>query len=121
MLVLKYFGQKKKYFINYSILQDGKPIAEINVEGDDGAVSKQPAIQLGTPHMATIMILDDDHGGRNYSFFVVFTTVSREPVVCLRMRVKWKVKASFVSVCSATFFTLLITKKTSKKCNCIVL
>merc|ERR1719397_273481 len=23
----------------------------------------QPSIQLGTPHMATIMILDDDHGG----------------------------------------------------------
>ena len=22
-----------------------------------------PSLQLGTPHMATIMILDDDHGG----------------------------------------------------------
>ena len=121
MLVPKCFGQKKNYFINYSILQDGKPIAEINVEGDNGAVTKQPAIQLGTPHMATIMILDDDHGGRNYSFFVVFTTVSREPVVCLRMRVKWKVKASFVSVCSATFFYVTDHKKNIKKCNCIVL
>ena len=27
----------------------------------DGAMV--PALQLGTPHMATIMILDDDHGG----------------------------------------------------------
>jgi len=31
----------------------------MNVEGE-GMV---PSIQLGTPHMATIMILDDDHGG----------------------------------------------------------
>ena len=27
----------------------------------DGAMV--PSIQLGTPHVATIMILDDDHGG----------------------------------------------------------
>ena len=33
-------------------------IADINVDG-----KMVPSIQLGTPHMATIMILDDDHGG----------------------------------------------------------
>ena len=33
-------------------------ISDINVEG-----KMVPSIQLGTPHMATIMILDDDHGG----------------------------------------------------------
>jgi len=59
------FEDDEHFYIRISNLRrkDGKPIAEINVEGDDGAVSKQPAIQLGTPHMATIMILDDDHGG----------------------------------------------------------
>merc|ERR1712045_591011 len=36
---------------------------EMDVEDKDGNVTKQPSIQLGTPHMATIMILDDDHGG----------------------------------------------------------
>merc|ERR1712002_304634 len=39
------------------------PISSIEVTGDDGKNSMQPSIQLGTPHMATIMILDDDHGG----------------------------------------------------------
>ena len=38
--------------------KDGMGIADINVEG-----KMVPSIQLGTPHMATIMILDDDHGG----------------------------------------------------------
>merc|ERR1712106_604787 len=33
------------------------------VEGDDGKKTMQPNCQLGTPHMATIMILDDDHSG----------------------------------------------------------
>jgi solute carrier family 8 (sodium/calcium exchanger) len=35
----------------------------MDVEDNAGKVTKQPSIQLGTPHMATIMILDDDHGG----------------------------------------------------------
>ena len=38
--------------------KDGMGIADINVDG-----KMVPSIQLGTPHMATIMILDDDHGG----------------------------------------------------------
>jgi len=59
------FEDDEHFYIRISNLRrkDGKPIAEINVEGDDGSVTKQPSIQLGTPHMATIMILDDDHGG----------------------------------------------------------
>lgn len=43
--------------------KDGKPITEIEVEGDDGVRKMTPSLQLGTPHLATIMILDDDHGG----------------------------------------------------------
>merc|ERR1719427_2289806 len=42
---------------------DGKPFVEIEVEGEDGKKSMQANCQLGTPHMATIMILDDDHSG----------------------------------------------------------
>jgi len=38
--------------------KDGMGIADINVDG-----KMVPSMQLGTPHMATIMILDDDHGG----------------------------------------------------------
>ena len=38
--------------------KDGMSISDISVEG-----KMVPSIQLGTPHMATIMILDDDHGG----------------------------------------------------------
>merc|ERR1712066_1046045 len=34
-----------------------------SVTGEDGVAKMQPSIQLGTPPMATIMILDDDHGG----------------------------------------------------------
>jgi hypothetical protein len=33
------------------------------VKDDLGKKSLQPSTQLGTPYMATIMILDDDHGG----------------------------------------------------------
>merc|ERR1712112_68247 len=43
--------------------KDGKAFSEISVTGEDGIAKMQPSIQLGTPHMATIMILDDDHGG----------------------------------------------------------
>merc|ERR1712241_148465 len=42
---------------------DGKAFKEIEVVDDNGSRSMQAATQLGTPHMATIMILDDDHGG----------------------------------------------------------
>jgi solute carrier family 8 (sodium/calcium exchanger) len=38
--------------------KDGIEISNIEVDGN-----LVPSIQLGTPHMATIMILDDDHGG----------------------------------------------------------
>merc|ERR1712165_284540 len=38
--------------------KDGIEIPQMNVEGQ-----MVPSIQLGTPHVATIMILDDDHGG----------------------------------------------------------
>ena len=39
--------------------KDGMNIADMR----DGEGKMVPSIQLGTPHMATIMILDDDHGG----------------------------------------------------------
>merc|ERR1712088_411162 len=35
----------------------------MGVTADDGSRSMQACTQLGTPHMATIMILDDDHSG----------------------------------------------------------
>merc|ERR1719367_2253741 len=38
--------------------KDGIAIPEMNVEGE-----MVPSLQLGIPHMSTIMILDDDHGG----------------------------------------------------------
>jgi len=59
------FEEDEHFYIRISNLRrkDGREIKEIDVEGDDGKVTKQPSCQLGTPHMATIMILDDDHGG----------------------------------------------------------
>jgi len=59
------FEDDEHFYIRISNLRrkDNMPISEIMVEGDGGSSSKQPSIQLGTPHMATIMILDDDHGG----------------------------------------------------------
>jgi len=38
--------------------KDGIEIPQMEVDG-----AMVPSLQLGTPHMATIMILDDDHGG----------------------------------------------------------
>merc|ERR1712209_353685 len=38
--------------------KDGIETPQMEVEGQ-----MVPSIQLGTPHVATIMILDDDHGG----------------------------------------------------------
>merc|ERR1719228_2551294 len=59
------FEEDEHFYIRISNLRrkDGGNIKEMDVEDKDGNVSKQPSIQLGTPHMATIMILDDDHGG----------------------------------------------------------
>jgi len=60
------FEDDEHFYIRISNLRrkDGMPFAEIDVEdAETGNVSRQPNIQLGTPHMATIMILDDDHGG----------------------------------------------------------
>jgi len=59
------FEEDEHFYIRISNLRrkDGMPFPDIDVEGDNGKTSRQPAFQLGTPHMATIMILDDDHGG----------------------------------------------------------
>merc|ERR1719289_853744 len=59
------FEDDEHFYIRISNLRrkDGMPISSMEVTGDDGKNSMQPSIQLGTPHMATIMILDDDHGG----------------------------------------------------------
>merc|ERR1719322_2348059 len=55
------FEEDEHFYIRISNprRKDGIEIGNINVEGE-GMV---PMLQLGTPHMATIMILDDDHGG----------------------------------------------------------
>merc|ERR1719430_2991428 len=59
------FEDDEHFYIRISNLRrtDVMPIASMEVTDDDGKKSMQPAVQLGTPHMATIMILDDDHGG----------------------------------------------------------
>merc|ERR1712102_126943 len=59
------FEEDEHFYIRISNLRrkDGKPFKEIEVEGEAGRRSMQASCQLGTPHMATIMILDDDHGG----------------------------------------------------------
>merc|ERR1712147_471825 len=59
------FEEDEHFYIRISNLRrkDGKAFSEISVTGEDGKKSMQAATQMGTPHMATIMILDDDHGG----------------------------------------------------------
>merc|ERR1719232_1681399 len=59
------FEEDEHFYIRISNLRrkDGKSFKEIEVVDDNGSRSIQAATQLGTPHMATIMILDDDHGG----------------------------------------------------------
>merc|ERR1719175_407844 len=59
------FEEDEHFYIRISNLRrkDGKAFKEIEVTADAGSRSMQAATQLGTPHMATIMILDDDHGG----------------------------------------------------------
>jgi len=59
------FEEDEHFYIRISNLRrkDGIAFGQVAVEADDGSKSMQPSCQLGTPHMATIMILDDDHGG----------------------------------------------------------
>merc|ERR1712142_1324802 len=59
------FEEDEHFYIRISNLRrkDGKAFKEIEVEGEDGRKSMQPCCQMGTPHMATIMILDDDLSG----------------------------------------------------------
>merc|ERR1719430_454099 len=59
------FEEDEHFYIRISNLRrkDGKPFKEIEVTDDNGKRSMQASTQMGTPHMATIMILDDDHGG----------------------------------------------------------
>lgn len=59
------FEEDEHFYIRISNLRqkNGKAFPEISVVGDNGVATMQPNFQLGTPHMATIMILDDDHGG----------------------------------------------------------
>jgi len=54
------FEEDEHFYIRISNprRKDGIEIPQMNVEGE-----MVPSLQLGTPHMATIMILDDDHGG----------------------------------------------------------
>jgi len=54
------FEEDEHFYIRISNprRKDGIAIPEMNVDG-----TMVPSLQLGTPHMATIMILDDDHGG----------------------------------------------------------
>merc|ERR1719175_425405 len=51
------FEEDEHFYIRISNLRrkDGGNIKEMDVEDKDGNVSKQPSIQLGSPHMATIM------------------------------------------------------------------
>merc|ERR1712102_276034 len=59
------FEEDEHFYIRISNLRrkDGRAFKEVEVTADDGSRSQQASCQLGTPHMATIMILDDDHGG----------------------------------------------------------
>merc|ERR1712128_352233 len=59
------FEEDEHFYIRVSNLRrkDGKPFKEIEVEGEDGKKTMQACTQMGTPHTATIMILDDDHSG----------------------------------------------------------
>merc|ERR1719410_3109099 len=59
------FEEDEHFYIRISNLRrkDGKAFSEISVEDENGKKTMQANCQLGTPHMATIMILDDDHGG----------------------------------------------------------
>jgi len=59
------FEDDEHFYIRISNLRrkDGMKINDMEVVDETGKRTQAPSIQLGTPHMATIMILDDDHGG----------------------------------------------------------
>ncbi len=60
------FEEDEHFYCRLSNLRrkDGIDISDMEVVDDKtGERSMQPSIQLGTPHLATIMVLDDDHGG----------------------------------------------------------
>merc|ERR1711962_1381448 len=59
------FEEDEHFYIRISNLRrkDGKDFKQISVTDEEGVSKMQPNCQLGTPHMATIMILGDDHGG----------------------------------------------------------
>jgi solute carrier family 8 (sodium/calcium exchanger) len=59
------FEEDEHFYIRISNLRrkDGKAFPEVSAVDGNGVMKVQPNTQLGTPHMATIMILDDDHGG----------------------------------------------------------
>merc|ERR1719516_576569 len=59
------FEEDEHFYIRISNLRrkDGIPFNQIDAENEDGTFTKQNSIQLGTAHVATIMILDDGHGG----------------------------------------------------------
>merc|ERR1719216_523558 len=56
------FEEDEHFYIRISNLRrkDGKPIAEMQGKTEAGEMGMVPSIQLGTPALATIMILDDD-------------------------------------------------------------
>merc|ERR1712106_1110724 len=59
------FEEDEHFYIRISNLRrkDAIPFGQIKAKNADGSSSMQASCQLGTAHMATIMILDDDHGG----------------------------------------------------------
>jgi len=59
------FEEDEHFYIRIHNLRrkDGLPIADMDTFDEDGKNIVAPSIQLGIPHVATIMILDDDHGG----------------------------------------------------------
>merc|ERR1712128_160853 len=59
------FEEDEHFYIRISNLRrkDAMPFSQIQAENEDGTTTMQASCQLGTPHMATIMILDDDHSG----------------------------------------------------------
>jgi solute carrier family 8 (sodium/calcium exchanger) len=59
------FEEDEHFYIRIHNLRrkDGLPISDMDTFNEEGQDVTVPSIQLGIPHCATIMILDDDHGG----------------------------------------------------------
>jgi len=59
------FEEDEHFYIRIHNLRrkDGLPIQDMETFNDAGDTITAPSIQLGIPAQATIMILDDDHGG----------------------------------------------------------